>query len=68
MKHLEDVNTLFENSINVFHTMVFAANQEQNETYNFKDTLCQDDCRQLIDAMMVEFNAHEDREHWTLMK
>ena len=26
LKHLEDVNKLFDNSINVFHSMVFAAN------------------------------------------
>ena len=48
--------------------MMFAANQEQNETDTFKDMMCQDDCRQLFDAMMVEVNSHEDSEHWTLMK
>ena len=68
LKHLEDVNTLFYNLINVFRAMLFAANQEQNETYTFKDMLRQDYCRQFIDAMIVEVNAHEDREHWTLMK
>ena len=68
LKHLEDVNTLFDNSINVFHAMMFAANQEHNETYNFKDMLRHDDCQQLIDKMMVEVNAHEDRDHWNLIK
>ena len=43
--------------------MAFAANQDQNETHTFMDILRQDDCQQFIDAMMVEFNAHEDREH-----
>ena len=57
-EHLEDVSTLFENSINVFRAMVFAANQEKNETYTFKEILCQDDCRQFIDAITVEVNAH----------
>ena len=33
-----------------------------------KDMLCQDDCQKSIDTIMVEVNAHEDREHWTLMK
>ena len=44
LKHLEDVTMLFDNSINVFHAMVFVANQYQNETYTFKDMLRQDDC------------------------
>ena len=30
--------------------------------------LFQDDCQQFVDAIMVEVNAHEDRENWTLMK
>ena len=48
--------------------MVFVANQEQTETNTFKDMMRQYDCRQFIDAVMVEANAHEDREYWTLMK
>ena len=66
--HLEDVNTIFDNSINFFHAVVFAANQENNQTYTSKDMLFQDDCQQFVDAIMVEVNAHEDRENWTLMK
>ena len=50
---IEDVNMLFDNTINVFHTMVFAAKQEQNETYAFKYILCKDYCWQLIDAMIL---------------
>ena len=44
LKHLEDVNTLFDNSINDFHAMVFADNQEHNDTYTFNEMLLQDDC------------------------
>ena len=47
---------------------MFADNQDQNETYTFKDKLRQEYCQQFIDAMMVEFNAHEDRYYWTLLK
>ena len=61
--HLEDVNTLFQKSINIFHSMVFAANQEQNETYTFKYMLRQDGCWHFIDSMMAEVHSHEDREH-----
>ena len=48
--------------------MLFAANQEHNETYTFKDMLLQYDCWQLFDAMMVGVNSHEDREHLILTK
>ena len=68
LKHLEDVNTIFYNSIHFFHAMLFALNQDQNETYTFKYMLRQGDCRKFIDAMMLEVNSHEDRDHWTLIK
>ena len=58
LKHLEDVNTIFDNSIIFFHAMVFAANQEHNETYTFKEMLRQDCCLKFIDAIMVEVNSH----------
>ena len=45
--------------------MVFEAKQKQNETYTFKDMLCQDDCQKFIDAIMVEVNAQEERYQWT---
>ena len=43
--------------------MVFAANQEQNETYTFKYMLRQDGCWHFIDAIKAEVHSHEDREH-----
>ena len=46
--------------------MVYRANQEQNETYTFKDMMCQEYCQKFIDVMMVEVNDHKDRDYWTL--
>ena len=48
--------------------MLFAANQEQNETYTFKDVFLQPDKSDFILAMIKEVEAHEARSHWTLMK
>ena len=42
VNNLEDINTLFDNTINVSHTMIFAANQDKNDTYKFKYMLRQD--------------------------
>ena len=43
--------------------MIFAANQEQNETYTFKDMMKQDDRGAFVEAMMKEVQDHERRNH-----
>ena len=48
--------------------MVFAANQEQNETPTFKYMLFQPNKSYLIIDTIKEVEAHESRSHWTLMK
>ena len=68
LNHIEEINTLIDNSINDVHAMVFEDDQEQNDNFTFKNMMRQDDCQQFIDSMMEEVNEHEDREHWILMK
>ena len=48
--------------------MVFAVNQEQNESYIFKDMFLQPDKSDSIIEMIKEVEEHEVRNHWTLMK
>ena len=48
--------------------MVFAENQEKNGFYTFKDMLFQPDKSYSILSMIKEFEAHESRSHWTLIK
>ena len=48
--------------------MVFAANQEQNESYTFKDMLLQPYKSDFILAIIKEVEENEARIHWTLMK
>ena len=47
--------------------MVFSENQEQNESYTFKDMLLQLKKTDFILAMIKEVAAHESRSHLTLM-
>ena len=61
MHHIEDVNTQFDATINHVHHMIFAANQEQNETYTFKDMMNQPDKNDFILAMQKEVEDHERR-------
>ena len=48
--------------------MVFVANQQQNELYTCKYMLLQPEKSDFIVAMIKQFQAHEPRNHWTLMK
>eukprot|EP00957_Ditylum_brightwellii_P074030 5625302-Ditylum_brightwellii.AAC.1 len=65
--HTEVANTLYDETLNGMHTITFAANQQQNETYTFKDILRQDDAKEFIAAMFKEVEVHENRNHWTCM-
>ena len=40
-QHIQEINSHFYGTLNNFDPIVFAANQEQNESYNFKDMLLQ---------------------------
>ena len=48
--------------------MVFASNQEKNESYNFKDMFLQPDKSDFILSTIKEAGSHETKSHWTLMK
>ena len=48
--------------------MVFAENQEQNESYTFKGMLLQPDRSYFILDIIKEVEAQESRSHWTYMK
>ena len=48
--------------------MLFAENQEQSESYTFKEMLLQADKSYLIIDMIKEAEAHKTRSHFTPMK
>eukprot|EP00957_Ditylum_brightwellii_P077285 5873108-Ditylum_brightwellii.AAC.1 len=52
--HAEVAIVLYDDTINLFSPMAFAANQQQNETYTHRDMLKQPDCKDFIVAMLEE--------------
>eukprot|EP00957_Ditylum_brightwellii_P137482 10482008-Ditylum_brightwellii.AAC.1 len=64
----EVASSFYDETVNTFRPMVFAANQQQNEMYTYKDMLQQPDAKDFVLAMLKEITVHEDRNLWTLMK
>ena len=56
----EEVSLLLDGTVNQLYGFLFAANQQQNETYTFKDTMLQDDASDFIKAMLKEIKDHDD--------
>eukprot|EP00957_Ditylum_brightwellii_P077963 5926307-Ditylum_brightwellii.AAC.1 len=65
--HTEVANTLYDETLIGMHPMAFAANQQQNEIYTFKDMMKQVDAKEFIAAMLKEMEVHKNRKHWTCM-
>ena len=64
----KELNLLFDGTINKVFEFAFAANEQQNETYTFKDAMLQDDSSDFIKASMIkEISDHEDNRHWTMI-
>ena len=40
-QHIQEINSNFDGTLNNYGPMLFAENQEQNESYTFKDMLLQ---------------------------
>ena len=42
-QRIQEINRYYDGTLNDFFLVVFLSNQEQNESYNFKDMLLQPD-------------------------
>ena len=58
---------LIDGTNNKIFEFAFAANQQQNETYTFKDAIKKDDSDDFIKAMVKEIKDHEENNHWTMI-
>eukprot|EP00957_Ditylum_brightwellii_P100186 7635482-Ditylum_brightwellii.AAC.1 len=65
--NIEVSNCLYDESLNYLYPMVFAADQQQNKMYTFKDMMKQEDHKHFIVAILKEIEVHEGRQHWTCM-
>ena len=61
------VETNFDATINSIAFHVFAAGKENNECFTFREMMKQDDRNQFVDAMQIEIDAHQTREHWKII-
>ena len=61
------VETNFDATINSFAFHVLASGKENNENYTFREMMKQDDRNEFIEAMQVEVDAHQTREHWEII-
>ena len=52
-KHIQDINHRLDRTLNHFSHMVFEANQDQNETYTFKEIFLQPDKNKFIMYMFL---------------
>ena len=63
ISHVENCNSLFDETINKIHPMVFVTNIEQNESYTFQEMMKQDDKTEFITAMLKDIDDHESQDH-----
>ena len=58
-------NELYDVKMNQLNLSVFATSS--NENYTYPQSMQKTDKYKFIDAMMVEFAAHEECDHWTMV-
>ena len=66
--HIQNINKLFDDTINVSHFYIFNAVAETNDVYTLSQMLKLGDIREFVLAMIKEINDHESRGHWELVK
>ena len=63
MAHLENMNTLFDNTINEFSIYAFNAEASSNNVYTLKEMLKHKDMKHFVNLMTKEVQDHEDQDH-----
>jgi len=66
--HMSVVSQHFDGTINYLHPMALATKNSSNDTFTVKEMLKQGDHLEFIQAMIEEVDAHESRNHWSLMR
>ena len=65
--HAENIKFNFDGTINSLNYTVLLCSTADNDTYTFKEILHQPDAKNFVQAMIVELNVHETRNHWNIM-
>jgi hypothetical protein len=64
---LDRLNSLFDDTINNICYQIHAFTTSDIECYTYSQMLRQDNYKQFFQAMEIELDDHETRNHWTLM-
>lgn len=64
--YFENTCRNFDGTLNQLHPMALASKNADNDTFTFRNMLKQKDRAEFIKAMLVEIQAHESRNHWTV--
>ena len=68
INHIQNVNKLFDDTINYSHFYIFNAVAETNDVYTLSQMLKLDDIREFVLAMIKEIDDHQSRGHWELVR
>ena len=68
VNHLQNVNKLFDDTINKSHFYTFNAVAETNDVYTLSQMLKLDDIKDFVVAMVKEIDDHQSRGHWELVE
>jgi len=66
--HLENVNSLFDETICMTNQMIFATISANNDVYTLKEMLRLDEIAPFVTAMIKEIEDHEVRDHWEIIE
>ena len=68
MTHLENLKSLFDETINECHFDIYNTVASSNDAYTLKEMLKLKDVKEFVAAMLKKIADHEERNHWVLMK
>ena len=68
VNHLQNINKLFDDTINQSHFYIFNAVAETNDVYTLSQMLKLKDIKDFVVAMVKEIDDHESRGHWELVE
>ena len=67
MNRPQEVNELYDGTLNEVHHLIYATDISSNDSFTFRNTMKQDDKLAFVDAMEKETSSHENGGHWSIV-
>ena len=64
----EELNELFDGTLNQFHMLAFSTDISSNEVFTFREAMKQEDKLDFVQAMEKEIEDHQSRDHWSIVE